>query len=73
MSDTILSADQGHWTKITLNPPDKLNNFYEEMHLELQETLKRAVSAKEGVASLTGVRRGLCAGREKRKPAFAGR
>lgn len=32
MSDTILVQDNGNWAEITLNRPDKLNSFNEEMH-----------------------------------------
>ncbi len=40
MSDTILTERQGGVTRITLNRPDKLNAFNEEMHLALRAALE---------------------------------
>ena len=39
MNDTVLIADHGPLRTITLNRPDKLNAFNEDMHLALQQAL----------------------------------
>ena len=33
MSETILVTERGSWVEITLNRPDRLNSFNDEMHL----------------------------------------
>ena len=62
---TILyEASQGVAT-ITLNRPDRLNAFTEEMHLELRTAL--AASAKDAAIRallITGAGRGFCAGQD---------
>ena len=69
MSDTIQIEDHGHWVEITLNRPDRLNSFNEEMHLALRAALEDA-KAKRAVL-LTGAGRGFCAGQDlgERDPA----
>ena len=42
MTESILVADHGNWVEITLNRPDKLNSFNEEMHLALRAALEGA-------------------------------
>lgn len=64
MSDTILLENHGKWVEITLNRPEKLNSFNEEMHYALQDAL---VSARDGGARavlLTGAGRSFCAGQD---------
>ena len=77
MSDTILVADNGTWVEITLNRPDKLNSFNEEMHLALRAALTQARDDGKRAILLTGAGRGFCAGQDlgdrdpskmKRKP-----
>ncbi|UUV08103.1 2-(1,2-epoxy-1,2-dihydrophenyl)acetyl-CoA isomerase PaaG [Ruegeria sp. YS9] len=64
MSDTILVQDNGNWVEITLNRPDKLNSFNEEMHLALQNALKAAHDDGARAILLTGAGRGFCAGQD---------
>lgn len=62
MSGTIFTADHGTWVEITLNRPDRLNSFNEEMHLELRAALTDAQSKR--AVLLTGAGRGFCAGQD---------
>jgi 2-(1,2-epoxy-1,2-dihydrophenyl)acetyl-CoA isomerase len=64
-SDTILSALADGVLSLTLNRPDKLNAFNEEMHLALRAGFERA-HADETVRAvlLTGAGRGFCAGQD---------
>lgn len=64
-SDTILSALADGVLTLTLNRPDKLNAFNDEMHLALRAGFERA-HADEGVRAvlLTGAGRGFCAGQD---------
>lgn len=64
MSDTILVHDHGNWVEITLNRPDKLNSFNEEMHLALHDALKNAREKGARAILLTGAGRGFCAGQD---------
>ena len=51
--------------RITLNRPEKLNSFNEDMHLELRAQLDRAHAEDEVRAVLlTGAGRGFCAGQD---------
>ena len=64
-SPTVLSALADGVLTLTLNRPDKLNSFNEEMHLALREGIQRAHddSAVRAVL-LTGAGRGFCAGQD---------
>ncbi len=64
MSDTILVSDQGPWVEITLNRPDKLNSFNEEMLLALRATITAARDEGKRAILLTGAGRGFCAGQD---------
>ncbi|MEX0281702.1 MAG: enoyl-CoA hydratase-related protein, partial [Arenibacterium sp.] len=64
MSDTILAEDHGTWVEITLNRPDKLNSFNDEMHYALQDALKSARDNGARAILLTGAGRGFCAGQD---------
>ena len=44
MNDTILTERRGDLAQITLNRPDRLNSFNDEMHLALRAALNEAVS-----------------------------
>lgn len=64
MSDTILVEDHGTWSEITLNRPDKLNSFNEEMHHALRAALAGARDQGKRGLLLTGAGRGFCAGQD---------
>ncbi|MDX8352963.1 2-(1,2-epoxy-1,2-dihydrophenyl)acetyl-CoA isomerase PaaG [Cognatiyoonia sp. IB215182] len=64
MSGTILSVDHGNWVEVTLNRPDKLNSFNDEMHLALRAVLESAISGGSRAILLTGAGRGFCAGQD---------
>ncbi|MEX0351198.1 MAG: 2-(1,2-epoxy-1,2-dihydrophenyl)acetyl-CoA isomerase PaaG [Paracoccaceae bacterium] len=64
MTNTILAQDHGRWVEITLNRPDKLNSFTEEMHLALRTALERAEQSSARAILLTGAGRGFCAGQD---------
>ncbi len=64
MSDTVLVQDHGNWVEITLNRPDKLNSFNEDMHMALQAALKSARDNRTRAILLTGAGRGFCAGQD---------
>ena len=64
-SDTVLSAFADGVLSLTLNRPDKLNAFNDEMHLALRAGFERA-HADDDVRAvlLTGAGRGFCAGQD---------
>ncbi|XDA99974.1 2-(1,2-epoxy-1,2-dihydrophenyl)acetyl-CoA isomerase PaaG [Sulfitobacter sp. LCG007] len=64
MSETVLVADNGAWVEITLNRPDRLNSFTEEMHLALRAALEAARDDGKRAVLLTGAGRGFCAGQD---------
>lgn len=64
MSDTIAVSDHGAWVEITLNRPDKLNSFNDEMHRALFAALGAARDGGKRAVLLTGAGRGFCAGQD---------
>ncbi|MFA3918503.1 2-(1,2-epoxy-1,2-dihydrophenyl)acetyl-CoA isomerase PaaG [Ruegeria hyattellae] len=64
MSDTILAHDHGDWVELTLNRPDRLNSFTEEMHLALRAAFEHARQDGARAILLTGAGRGFCAGQD---------
>ncbi|KPP89322.1 MAG: phenylacetate degradation probable enoyl-CoA hydratase PaaB [Rhodobacteraceae bacterium HLUCCA08] len=62
MSETILVQDHGAWVEITLNRPDRLNAFNDEMHRAFATALRDA-QGKRAVL-ITGAGRGFCAGQD---------
>jgi len=74
MAETILVEDHGSWFEITLNRPDRLNSFNDEMHLKLKSALDEAVEKGARAVLLTGAGRGFCAGQDlgDRNPAKMG-
>ncbi|WP_425097715.1 2-(1,2-epoxy-1,2-dihydrophenyl)acetyl-CoA isomerase PaaG [Tropicibacter sp. S64] len=64
MSDTVLVADHGPWVEITLNRPDRLNSFTEEMHGALRTALESARDTGKRCVLFTGAGRGFCAGQD---------
>ena len=64
MSDSILVADHGAWVGITLNRPDRLNSFNDEMHYALRAAIEAARDGGARAILLTGAGRGFCAGQD---------
>ena len=64
MSDTVLVIEHDGWVELTLNRPEKLNSFNEEMHLSLKAALESAVNNGARALLLTGAGRGFCAGQD---------
>ncbi|MFV0245092.1 MAG: 2-(1,2-epoxy-1,2-dihydrophenyl)acetyl-CoA isomerase PaaG [Qingshengfaniella sp.] len=64
-SETVLATHGNGVLKLTLNRPDKLNSFNEEMHLALRQGIERAHQDNTIRAVLiTGAGRGFCAGQD---------
>jgi 2-(1,2-epoxy-1,2-dihydrophenyl)acetyl-CoA isomerase len=64
-SDTILAQVADGVLTVTLNRPDRMNAFTEEMHLALRAALDRArTDAAIRAVLLTGAGRGFCAGQD---------
>jgi 2-(1,2-epoxy-1,2-dihydrophenyl)acetyl-CoA isomerase len=64
-SDTVLVTMDHGVLRLTLNRPDKLNSFNEEMHLALRAAFQRAHDdAAVRAVLLTGAGRGFCAGQD---------
>jgi len=64
MSDTILVQNHGNWVEITLNRPDRLNSFNDEMHNALRSAIESARDGGARAMLLTGAGRGFCAGQD---------
>jgi len=64
MSDTILTQVHENWVEITLNRPDRLNSFNDEMHLALRSALEVARDKGARAILMTGAGRGFCAGQD---------
>jgi 2-(1,2-epoxy-1,2-dihydrophenyl)acetyl-CoA isomerase len=64
-SETVLASLEAGVLRLTLNRPDKLNSFTEEMHLALRAQIERAHSDNDiRAVLLTGAGRGFCAGQD---------
>lgn len=64
-SDTVLVAQSDGVLRLTLNRPEKLNSFNEEMHLALRAGIQQAHDdAAVRAVLLTGAGRGFCAGQD---------
>ena len=64
MTDTVLVQNHEGWVEITLNRPDRLNSFTDEMHLALRDALETARDTGARALLLTGAGRGFCAGQD---------
>ncbi|MBZ0124618.1 MAG: enoyl-CoA hydratase/isomerase family protein, partial [Roseovarius sp.] len=64
MSDTIQTEDHGNWVEITLNRPERMNSFNDEMHRALFAALAAARDGSARAVLLTGAGRGFCAGQD---------
>ncbi|MEP9380275.1 2-(1,2-epoxy-1,2-dihydrophenyl)acetyl-CoA isomerase PaaG [Aquabacter sp. CN5-332] len=65
MESVLLVDRRDGWTMLTLNRPDRLNSFNEDLHLALRGALD-AIAADETCRAvlLTGAGRGFCAGQD---------
>lgn len=64
-TETVLAHLEQGVLRLTLNRPDKLNAFNEDMHLALRSQLERARDDKNiRAVFLTGAGRGFCAGQD---------
>jgi 2-(1,2-epoxy-1,2-dihydrophenyl)acetyl-CoA isomerase len=64
-SNTVLAEMVAGVLRLTLNRPDKLNSFNEEMHLALRSQIQRAHEDDSiRAVLLTGAGRGFCAGQD---------
>ena len=65
MSETPILYDfEDGVATVTLNRPDRLNSFTEEMHFGLRTAIDRAEADKARALLLTGAGRGFCAGQD---------
>lgn len=64
MSDTILANTHTNWVEITLNRPDRLNSFNDEMHMALRAAIEDARDSGARAILITGAGRGFCAGQD---------
>lgn len=71
MSATIITEDHGDWLELTLNRPERLNSFNEDMYRAFVAALESAREARKRAILLTGSGRGFCAGQDlaERDPA----
>ncbi|WP_374646340.1 2-(1,2-epoxy-1,2-dihydrophenyl)acetyl-CoA isomerase PaaG [Tabrizicola sp.] len=64
-SETVLASLEAGVLRLTLNRPDKLNSFNDEMHLVLRAAIQRAHDDSDVRAVLlTGAGRAFCAGQD---------
>ena len=64
MSDTIRVSAEDGLVEITLNRPDRLNSFNDEMHIALRAAIEAARDDGARAILLTGAGRGFCAGQD---------
>lgn len=64
MSETIKVDASGGFTEITLNRPDRLNSFNDEMHVALRNAIEFVRDDGARAILLTGAGRGFCAGQD---------
>ena len=65
MDSTVITTKNNDWVEITLNRPDRLNSFTDEMHLALCASLEGIAKDNEiRAVLLTGAGRGFCAGQD---------
>jgi 2-(1,2-epoxy-1,2-dihydrophenyl)acetyl-CoA isomerase len=68
---TILFTLEGGIARLTLNRPDRLNNFTAEMHGEVAQALEQTEREGARVLVITGAGRGFCAGQDLSDPSIA--
>ena len=64
MSDTIQIEEHGKFVEITLNRPDSLNSFTDEMHIAFRSAIEAARDNGARAILITGAGRGFCAGQD---------
>ncbi len=64
MSNTVLVERRADLVEITLNRPERLNSFNEEMHVALYQAMEQARDTRARAILLTGSGRGFCAGQD---------
>ncbi len=64
ISDTLLVTAHETWVEITLNRPDRLNSFNDDMHRALYAALTESRDTGMRAVLLTGAGRGFCAGQD---------
>jgi len=70
---TILFDIADNIATITLNRPEKLNSFTEEMHGELRDAMQRVrANSNVRVLGITGAGRGFCAGQDLSERVMSG-
>ena len=63
--ETIAFAVDAGVARLTLNRPDRLNSFTDQMHAEIRQALAEVnANAAIRVLVLTGAGRGFCAGQD---------
>ncbi len=62
--EPILTTDHGDWLEITLNRPERLNAFNDDMHMALRAALEGARDGGARAVLLSGAGRGFCAGQD---------
>ncbi|MFG1316907.1 enoyl-CoA hydratase-related protein, partial [Xanthobacter autotrophicus] len=60
----LLVAQHEGWVELTLNRPDRLNAFTEDLHRALAAALDAAADDACRAVLLTGAGRGFCAGQD---------
>lgn len=61
---SIVVVTHENWCEITLNRPERLNSFNDEMHLSLRKIFENARDEGMRAILLTGAGRGFCAGQD---------
>ncbi|MBE9476673.1 MAG: 2-(1,2-epoxy-1,2-dihydrophenyl)acetyl-CoA isomerase, partial [Proteobacteria bacterium] len=64
MGNSILLQQNENWVEITLNRPERLNSFTDEMHNKLRAALENARDSGARAVLITGSGRGFCAGQD---------
>jgi 2-(1,2-epoxy-1,2-dihydrophenyl)acetyl-CoA isomerase len=62
--EAILFSIEQSIARITLNRPERLNSFTNQMHAELRDALTRCTSEGARVLVITGAGKGFCAGQD---------
>ncbi|MFG1316909.1 enoyl-CoA hydratase/isomerase family protein, partial [Xanthobacter autotrophicus] len=60
----LLAAQHEGWVELTLNRPERLNAFTEDLHRALAAALDAAADEDCRAVLITGAGRGFCAGQD---------